>query len=174
MAAFSSGDAQAAVGRRADQRRAFEEGALHQLAHLHLDDFARGLIDEVALGDGDEAVAQAEEAEDFQVLARLRHDRVVGGDDEQDEVDAGGAGEHVLDEAFVAGHVHDAKPVLAQVQCREADIDGDAAGLLFRQAVAVNAGQRLDQRRLAVVDVPGRAQDQVTHARGPWSVVRGP
>ena len=73
-------------------------------------------IDEVALGQGDDAVPQAEQAEDFEVLARLRHDRIVGGDDEHGQVDAGGAGEHVLDEALVAGHVDDAEAERRQVE----------------------------------------------------------
>ena len=71
------------------------------------------VVHEVALGQGDDAVAQAEQAQDFEVLARLRHDGIVGRDDEQGEVDAGGAGEHVLDEPLVAGHVHDAEAVVA-------------------------------------------------------------
>ena len=94
----------------------FEEAALHQLADFQLDDLARGLVHQVALGQGDDAVAQAEQAEDFEVLARLRHDRIVGGDDEHGEVDAGGAGEHVLDEALVAGHIDDAEAVVAEVE----------------------------------------------------------
>ena len=79
---------------------------------------------------------EAEQPEDFQVFAGLRHDRVVGRDDEQGEVDAGGPGEHVLDEPLVAGHVHDAEAVVAEVEAGEADVDGDAAGLLLRQPVA--------------------------------------
>ena len=43
----------------------------------------------------------------------------------------------------------------------EADVDGDAAGLFFGQAVAVDAGEGLDERGLAVVDVAGGAEDQV-------------
>ena len=43
------------------------------------------------------------------MLARLRLDRFVGGDDEEDEVESGGAGEHVADEAFVAGDVDEAE-----------------------------------------------------------------
>ncbi len=39
-------------------------------------------------------------------------------------------------------------------EMREADVDGDAAGALLLPAVAVDAGERLDQRGLAVVDVP--------------------
>ena len=45
----------------------------------------------------------------------------------------------------------------------EAEVDGDAAALLFFQAVGVDAGQRFDQRGLAVVDVAGGADDDVLH-----------
>src|SRR5438105_2760177 len=74
---------------------------------------------------------------------------------------AHGAGEHVLDEALVAGDVDDAEAEVAEVEGGEADVDGDAAGLLLRQPVAVDAGEGLDERRLAVVDVAGGAQDQI-------------
>ena len=53
-----------------------------------------------------------------------------------------------------------------QVERGEADVDGDAAGLFFGQAVAVDAGQGLDQRGLAVVDVAGGAEDQVAWHAG--------
>ena len=43
-------------------------------------------------------------------------------------------------------------------QVREAEVDGDAAALLFLQAVGVDAGERPDERGLAVVDVARRAQ----------------
>ena len=39
------------------------------------------------------------------------------------------------------------------------DVDGNAARLFFRQAVGVDAGERLDQRGLAVVDVAGGGDD---------------
>ena len=147
--------------RGGNDRRVREERPLHQLADFERDDFARGLVHEVGLGERDEAAAHAEELEDFEVLAGLGHDRIVGRDDEQREVDAGGPGEHVLDEPLVAGHVHDAQSDVAEVEVGEPDVDGDAAGLLLREPVAVGAGERLDQRRLAVVDVPGGAEDEV-------------
>ena len=53
----------------------------------------------------------AEQVDDRQMLARLRHDPVVGRDDQQHEVDAGGAGQHVVHEALVAGHVDEAEHV---------------------------------------------------------------
>ena len=48
-----------------------------------------------------------------------------------------------------------------QIERGEADVDGDAAGLLFGQAVAVDAGEGLDERGLAVIDVAGGAEDEV-------------
>ena len=145
-----------------------EEAAAHQVADFQLDHLARGRIDQVALGQGNQAVLEAEQPEDFQVFAGLRHDAVVGRDHQQGEVDAGGAGEHVLDETLVAGHVHDADVVRGQIEAGEADVDGDAARLLFRQAIAIDAGQGLDQGGLAVIDVARGAQDQIAcHARDP-------
>ena len=46
---------------------------------------------------------------------------------------------------------------------REAELDRDAARLLFLQAIGIDAGQRLDQRALAVIDVAGGADDDVSH-----------
>jgi hypothetical protein len=106
-------------------------------------------------------VPQAEQAKDFEVFPRLRHDRIVGRHDEQREVDAGRPGEHVLDETLVAGHVHDAEAIVVQIEPGEADVDGDAAGFFLGQPVGVDAGEGLDQRGLAVVDVAGGAEDQV-------------
>jgi hypothetical protein len=42
------------------------------------------------------------------MLARLRHDRIIRGDNQQRDVDSDRAREHVLDEAFVSGDVDDA------------------------------------------------------------------
>jgi hypothetical protein len=45
----------------------------------------------------------------------------------------------------------------------ETDVDGDAALLLLLEPVGVDAGQRLDEARLAVVDVAGGTDDDVAH-----------
>ncbi len=53
-------------------------------------------------------------------------------------------------------HVDEAEhPPVAERLIGEAEVDGEAALLLLAQAVGVDAGQRLDERGLAVVDVPG-------------------
>ena len=54
--------------------------------------------------------AYAQQAADIEMLARLRLDGFVGGDHEQHQVDAAHAGQHVLDEALVAGDIDEAEP----------------------------------------------------------------
>ena len=46
---------------------------------------------------------------DIQMLLSLRHDAVVGGDGEQDEINAMGPRQHVLDKTLVTGHVDNAR-----------------------------------------------------------------
>ncbi len=48
---------------------------------------------------------------------------------------------------------------------RETQIDRDPALLLLGQAVGVDARQGLHQRRLAMVDVPGRADQEALHGK---------
>ena len=78
-------------------------------------------------------------------------------------------GQHVAHEALVSGNIHEAQAQWARrraagkFEVGEADVDGDAAALFFLQAVGVDAGQRLDQRGFAVVDVPGGADDDGFH-----------
>src|SRR5262249_32573178 len=79
--------------------------------------------------------------------------------------DAGSASEHVLDEALVAGDIDDAETVVAEVQAGKTDVDRDAAGLFFGQAVAIDAGERFDQAGFAVIDVAGSAEDQIAWHR---------
>ena len=68
------------------------------------------------------------------MFAGLRHHALVGCDDQQHDVDPGGAGDHRAHEPLVPGNVDNADAqALGQVQWREAQLDGDAPGLLFGQ-----------------------------------------
>src|SRR5207245_10372149 len=101
------------------------------------------------------------EVQDVQVLLRLGHHPVVGSHGEEHEVHAMCAGEHVADEPLVPGHVDDARAhAFRPVEVGEAEIDRDAALLLLLQTVGVLPGERADERRLAVVDVPRRPDDE--------------
>ena len=103
---------------------------------------------------------------DVQVLAGLRHHALVGRDHEQHGVDAAGAGQHVLHEALVAGHVHERERSLAVDPMGEAEIDGDPARLFFLEPIGIDAGQRKNQTALAVIDVTGGADDEMRHGWG--------
>src|SRR5690606_5035488 len=119
------------------------------------------------------AATDAEEVHDREVLAGLGHDALVGGDDEEHDVDAGGPREHVADERLVAGDVDDGELLSVRpAEVGEAEVDGDAAALLLRQAVGVDAGERRDEGGLAVVDVAGRAEGEVRHQRRSSALTR--
>ena len=94
------------------------------------------------------------------MLRRLRHRSLVRRDAEHRHVDAEGGADHRTEEALVAGNVHDARDADAgKVQVRIPGFERDAAALLLGQAVGVDSGQRLDERRLAMIDVPCRSDD---------------
>ena len=97
----------------------------------------------VELRDGDDGAADAQDLARGDVLAGLRHDALVGSDDEQDELHPGRARDHGVHEPAVAGDVDDADghPV-AEIPRSEAEFDGDAAAFLLREAVGVDACER--------------------------------
>ena len=145
--------------------RAFEERAGDQLFGFEADEAEEVVVDQVGLGEGDDAAGDAEQAADIEMLARLRLDRFVGGDHEEHQVDAADAGQHVLDEALVAGDVDEAEAQGGgELEVGEAEVDGDAAALFLFEAVGVDAGEGFDERGLAVIDVSGGADDDVLHA----------
>ena len=122
-------------------------------------DRERLLVDEVALRERDHAAGHAEHVEDLEVLLGLRLPALVGGHDEQRRAAPGPRPASMLRmNRSWPGHVDE--PDLAsarQLAPRVAEVDREAAALLLGPPVGVDAGEPHDQRRLAVVDVPGRA-----------------
>ena len=151
----------AGLGTGLNQRRVFKEGSLAELPGLFTDQFTPVLIHQVTLGDHDDAVREPQQAEDVKMFTGLLVDRIVGGDHQHCHVHAGGPGEHVPHEPFVAWYIHDAKLVRGQLQLGITKLDGDPAFLFFRQPVRVGTGQPPYQRGLAVVDMTGSTQNQV-------------
>src|SRR5881275_2110217 len=107
-------------------------------------------------------MTQPKETKNLKVLARLGHDRVVCGHHQYGKIDPRRTGEHVFDKSLMPGHVDDAEPKGRHIEDSEADIDGDAPRLFFGQTVAVDTGESLDQGRRAMIDVAGRAEDEVS------------
>jgi hypothetical protein len=132
-------------GAYGDDGGALEERARDVFFHFETHEPDEVRVDEIGLGEGDDALSDAEEAADIEMLARLGLDGFIGRHDEQDEIYSGDAGEHVLDEALMAGNIDEAEPQRGrELQVGEADIDGDAAALLLFEAVGVDAGERFD------------------------------
>ena len=132
-----------------------------ELLRLDPRELERLLVDGVGLRERDDAVLDPEQPQDREVLVRLRPRSLAGVDHEQEEVDAARARDHRADEALVAGDVDDGEArAVRQLERRVAEVDRDPALVLLGQPVGVLAGQRLDERRLAVVDVTRGADGQ--------------
>ena len=153
--------------------------AAEPVAHLGGHPVPGGPVDQVHLGQRNHPGGDAEQVEDGQVLGRLRPPALAGVDHEQGAVDPAHPGEHVVDEPLVAGDVDEADLAAGrQGGPGEPEVDRQAPRLLLGQPVRVGPGQGLDQRRLAVVDMAGGADD-VRHqgpegAGGPAGPAGGP
>ncbi len=128
----------------------------------------RAGVGQVGPGDDEETVPDPEGVDGGEVLGRLRHPAAVGRHHEHDGGDRAEAGQHVRHEPLVAGDVDEGEFLCrrAAVACRAAirgrqghpgvaEVDRHATAAFLRPPVRLHPGQRADQRRLAVVDVPG-------------------
>jgi len=102
------------------------------------------------------------------MLLGLRHPAIVGGHDQESQVDRADAGDHVLDEVLMARHVDDPENKRrrrrrrgGKFQLGKPEIDRDPARFLFRQSIGIGPRQRLDERTLAVIDVSGGSDNVV-------------
>ncbi len=145
-----------------------------QLAHLQLDQLQEFRVAGVGLVQRHHDVLDADLTRQQDVLGRLRHDAVPGGDDQDRPVQLRRTGDHVFHEVGVAGHVDMGVVPGRRLVLDVREVDGDAAGGLLRGPVdpverderaAVALGQDLGDGRgeggLAVVDVTHGADVQV-------------
>ncbi len=139
-------------GRCTGQRSATELGPGALESH--------GRVGQVAARDDEQAVRDAERVQGGEVLGRLRHPGIVGGDDEHDHRHRPDTGKGGGDELLVPRHVDErdlAHPV--EIGPAVAELDREAALVLLLEAVGVPPGQGLDQGGLAVVDMTGGGDD---------------
>ena len=76
-----------------DDGRAFERGSLDEFLSLVVREFDLLGRHEVGLGERNDARADAQQVDDVQMLARLGHDALVGGDDQEHDVHPADAGD---------------------------------------------------------------------------------
>src|ERR1700733_12095986 len=98
------------------------------------------------------------------MLYGLWLDPFLGGDHQHDSTNKASPGKHVVNEKAVAGDIDKADSDRRTVRRHdieegEAEIDGDATPLLFRQAIRIDTSECMDQRGLAVIDVACRSDN---------------
>ena len=153
-------DAVATVGRRRKQRRLRQRRPTDEVGDLPADLFDSSGRCPVALGDDHGAGPYPEQGCDRQVFARLRHHAIVGSHQQQDRVDSGCAGQHRMHQPLVPGNIDQPDwRAVGSRQERVTELDRDAAPLFFRQTIRIDTGQGAHQSRLAVIDVPGGADN---------------
>ena len=148
-----------------NDRRPLEKGPPEELADVLPDERQPLLVHHVDLREGDEPFLYPEEGADLEMLPRLRHDPLVGRDDHHHQVDPGRPGHHVPDEPLVARDVDDPEETsVGKGERGEPELDRDPPPLFLLEPVGVHAGETLDQRRLAVIHMAGRAHHDMLHA----------
>ena len=136
---------------------------LQDVCDLCLDLHASVGVDQVAFGQGNDAPLDAKKIDDRQMLGRLRHDAIIGGDDEQHEIDAGRAGQHIVNKAIMSRHIDKTDHLaLAGRKIGKAEVDGDSTLFFFQQPVGIDTGQRAHERGLAMVDMACRPDNHAT------------
>ena len=121
---------------------------MHQLQPL--------LVDQVGLCQRDNASLYVQEIKNGQVFASLRHNALVGGNNQQRRINTAHTREHIFDEAFVTGDIDNADLAPTwQFEPGKAQVYRHAAFFFFRQAIGINACQSFDERRFPMVYMAG-------------------
>ena len=118
--------------RRAETDRTPGEPARHLLPHQ----LQPLRLHQVGLGDHRDPARHPELLQHREVLTRLGHDPLVGGDDQQREVHPGRAGCHGPDQVLVPGHIHHTEHgAIVQRQRGEVQVEGDPPPPLLGEGV---------------------------------------
>ncbi|MNP50321.1 hypothetical protein D3C76_1445810 [compost metagenome] len=115
-----------------------------------------GRFDPVAFADCHQRPRNAQQFDDSQVFAGLWHHAVIGGDHQQHQVDALRPGEHVMGETFMTRDIDETGKGRTRFQrgVEITEVDGHTALALFPALITDLPGECLEQRGLAMIDVP--------------------
>ena len=98
------------------------------------------------------------------MLLRLRHDAFIRGDHQQHQIHTYYSGNHIVDESLMPRYINNSHTVSARkVKISESQVNSDPPSLLFLPAVRIPSRQRLDQRRLPVIDMACRTNNYILH-----------
>ena len=144
----------------AGEDRPFEEGGRRRD-----DRGGPGGVDRIGLRHDGDPVRDPEGVEQLEMLDGLGARAVVGRNDEQRGVDLAGPDEHVPDELVVARDVDEVElRAVREGHVGIPHVDRHPPPALLGKAVGIDPGERAEQRRLAVIDVP-RGPDDDGHGQ---------
>jgi hypothetical protein len=95
------------------------------------------------------------------MLIGLLFDRIVGGYDQHDQIHASRTGQHLANKFLMPWYVDDSQTKGRKIEVSIAQLDRNSPFSFFWETVGIHAGQGLDQRSLAVVDMAGSSQDKI-------------
>lgn len=142
-------------------------GRRQQIGDLHLHQFKPlRIVDPIDFGQHHDSPGNAQEIQNGQMLAGLRHHPLICCNDQHRSVDPADAGQHVFDKIDMSGHIDDSDRLWegsrgqrGQLTPGKAEVDCHAARFFFFEPIRVHSCQRPHQRRLAVVHMAGSAEN---------------
>ncbi|MNN47906.1 hypothetical protein D3C81_1623500 [compost metagenome] len=139
-------DAFAGDARHCNQRCIGIGAGGQQGANLLVYGFDPGAIDPVTFVDRNDCPGNAQQFDNRQMLAGLRHHPIIGSHHQQHQINALGASQHVVSEAFMTGHVDETGQARSRLQRRIeiTEVDGHAAFAFFPASVTGLSGERLE------------------------------
>ena len=121
-------------------------------------------IHHIHLGEDHQPVFNLQKRTNLQMLPGLWHDALIRRNDQCHQVDSRRAGHHILDEFLVTRYINNPQsPSIGQAQVSETQLNGDTPLLFFFQTIRINTGKCSDQRCLPVINVAGRAENNLFH-----------
>ena len=109
------------------------------------------------------------------MLKGLRHHPFIRRHNQQSHVHAMGACKHVLDKPLMPGHVNNPRNLPGREHYRgKAQINRHAPLLFLPKPVSIDPRKRLDQRGLAMINMPGSSYYGVPHRPCPLPSWPGP
>jgi len=132
------------------------------------------IVDEIDARKGDHADLRVEQVEHRRMFLGLWHPSAVGSNHQESTIDGSDAGKHVLDETLMTWDVNESNIDSVEVGPGEPEIDCQAPLLLGGPTVWIPACDRLNEGRLAVVDVACCSDDgHVSSEPSGWLRQRG-
>ena len=142
-------------------RRTFQKRSAHEFLDFQPHQSQYVGIHQIGFRNGDDSPRDSQQTANIEMLARLRLDRFVRRHYQQHQVDSAHPASMLRTNRSCPGT--STNPSRAPARSRNANPRSmrNSAAFFFFQAVGICAGQRLNQRGFSVVNVPGRADDDV-------------